>query len=301
MTERKILYIINQKSGSSNNTDIQEIIQKSMNKNNIEYKIYTMSGTDDVPKIKDIIQLYKPQTIVAAGGDGTINMLASIIIGMPVKMGIIPTGSANGLAFELGIPENEMKALDYIVADNAAPMDVVQINEKHISLHLSDVGINARIVKEFEKEGKRGFWGYVKHFLKELLKPQKTFRCTIHINDKLYSHKAYMTIIANASSYRTGANINPTGKMDDGEFEIIVLKPHRKWFLRSLLGAFTGTMDKQPNTEHYHCTSAIIDISPKQELQIDGESIGKTSRIKASIYKHALNVITQPKERAIDV
>lgn len=295
MAERKILYIINQKSGTTNNGDIQDIIQKSMDKNNIEYKVYTLSGKDDITNIKDLIRSFNPQTVVAAGGDGTINLIASIIAGMPVKMGIIPTGSANGLAFELGIPENELKAIEYIIAENAVPMDVVQINDNHISLHLSDVGINARIVKEFEKEGKRGFWGYVKHFFKELSKPQKSFRCTIQINNNLYSHKAYMTIIANASSYRTGANVNPEGRTDDGEFEIIVFKPHRKWFLKSLIGAFTGTLDKQPNIESYHCTSAVIDISPKQDLQIDGESIGKTNKIKASIYKHALNVIIQPK------
>jgi diacylglycerol kinase family enzyme len=212
-------------------------------------------------------------------------------MGMPVKLGIIPMGSANGLASELGIPAKADDALQLILTGTAKPMDVVRINDDHISLHLSDVGINARIIKEFEKEGKRGLSGYARHFFRELFKPQESFRCIIRTGNNIFSHRAYMVLMANASSYRSGAVMNPRGKIDDGKFEIIVMKPYRRWVWRSIIGAFTGTLDRQPNIETYECESAVIRIIPGQELQVDGEILGKYTEVKASIYRHALNVI----------
>jgi diacylglycerol kinase family enzyme len=100
-----------------------------------------------------------------------------------------------------------------------------------------------------------------------------------------------MTLVANANRYRTGANVNPSGKMDDGMFEVIVIRPHQKWIWHGFVGAFTGTFHKKPNVKVHPCTSVIIKVTPPQELQVDGELLGRTSEIRAKIEKHALNVI----------
>ncbi|HEX2394831.1 MAG TPA: diacylglycerol kinase family protein [Bacteroidales bacterium] len=291
MNRRKILFVINRKSGSSDNTDIENTLAKGLESSLIRYEFHFLTGDDDSRHIKELIKSFKPDIVCAAGGDGTINLVASIIMNRPLTLGIIPIGSANGLAVELGIPENPEEAINLLLSGSARPMDVVQINADHICLHLSDVGINARIVSEFEKEGKRGFVGYFKHFFRELTRPQKSFKCEILINNRLYIHRSYMTVIANASKYRTGANLNPEGKIDDGIFEIVIFKPYHRWIWRSLFGAFTGTMHKQPNVETYECTAAQITIKPAQDLQVDGESLGITSFFKANIHKHALNII----------
>lgn len=276
--------------------DLESIMDKMINAgDDNDHRIYVMTGSDDKAGILNRIDSYKPHIITACGGDGTVNFVASIILGMKIDLGIIPLGSANGLAFELGIPGKVEEALKLVISGKARPMDVVRINEEHISLHLSDVGINARIVKEFEKEGKRGFGGYVKQFFREMLRPQKSFRCIINTGGRTIAHRAVMTLIANASFYRTGANMNPTGKIDDGKFEIIVLKPFRRWLLKSLAGAFTGTLDRKPHVETYDCTSAVINIIPPEELQIDGETLGRSNEIRARIEKHALSIILPEK------
>jgi len=287
----KILYVINQNSGGASNDENEALIGKIMHENQIEYELFSLSGNDDHKNIMDLINEFKPETIVAVGGDGTVNFVASVIVGKSLKLGILPTGSANGLAFELGISEKVDEALQLIIAGIAKPMDMVIINEDHISLHLSDVGINARIVKEFEKGDSRGFKGYVKHFIKEMMKPQRSYKCFIKTDNGVFKHRAYMTVIANASKYRTGANINPNGKINDGLFEVVVIKPHQRWLWKSFIGAFTGKFDQQPHIETYNCTSAVINTFPLQELQVDGEGLGKTGEIRASIHKHALQVI----------
>ncbi len=292
MEERKILYVINQKSGSSDNHGVESIVNKSMNDKAIAYEYYHLTGNHDEVAIKVKVKSFKPHVVVAAGGDGTINLVASIITGTNIKLGIIPLGSANGLAAELNIPSKIEEAVNLITNGDAMPMDIVRINEQHISLHLSDVGINARIIREFEKEGKRGLWSYFRHFIKEIIKPQPSFRCTINTGKDVISHKVYMTLIANGNKYRTGANINPGGLKDDGIFEVIMIRPYHRWVGRSILGVFTGTFHKQPNVEVFKCNSAIIKISPAQELQVDGEILGKQTQIRAVIHNNAIKIIT---------
>lgn len=294
MKARRILHIINLKSGTAMNYDEKTFTEKLQNNElfmNYDSEIFYLTGENDMENIRKRIDEFRPETITAGGGDGTVNLVASVIRGMSLKLGIIPLGSANGLAYDIGVPRNMEDALELIAHGVARPMDAVLINRDHISLHLSDLGINARIVKEFEREGKRGFTGYIRYFFRELFKPQKRFTCSIDTGDNLYRHRALMTIIANASRYRTGANMNPAGRIDDGKFEVVLILPYRRWFWKSLAGAFTGTLDRMSNIKTYECSSALITVNPPEELQVDGEHLGKHSIIRADILKHALNVI----------
>jgi diacylglycerol kinase (ATP) len=251
MGNERILYALNVKSGSSENADVEKNISGIMMKSDHLFDIFHLNGEDLSIRLKERIDRWKPDIVVAAGGDGTINLVASLLSGTQSKLGIIPLGSANGLASELGIPNRLEDAVQLILAGKTRPLDLIQINDGHISLHLSDVGINARIIKEFEKEGKRGIMAYFKHFIKELLKPQPSFVCTTVADGTKYTQRAYMTLIANCNRYGSGAVINPSGKWDDGLFEVIVIRPHKHWIWRSFIGAFTGTFHLQPHIEVY--------------------------------------------------
>jgi diacylglycerol kinase family enzyme len=150
--------------------------------------------------------------------------------------------------------------------------------------------MNARLIKRFEEEGVRGFKGYFKQFFK-ILKSPPSFKCTIETPENTYVHRSLMTVIANSGQYRSGAVINPTGKKDDGMFEVIVLKPRKNWVIRNTIAAFTGNFHNQPNIVTYECTSAKITVQPSQELQVDGELLGKQQIVNAEIIKHSLQII----------
>ncbi len=113
--------------------------------------------------------------MVAAGGDGTCNMVAQLLINTNIKLGIIPLGSANGTATSIKLPSDLRKNLEIIIDQKSKPIDVLKINENHISLHLSDIGVNAKIVDKFDKGNLRGILGYGKYFMEELknAKPAK--------------------------------------------------------------------------------------------------------------------------------
>jgi YegS/Rv2252/BmrU family lipid kinase len=286
----KILFFVNPNSGADSKANPPDIIKDVLQHKQIAFHIHELEKDTDSKTIVNLLKKYKPEIAVAAGGDGTVNMVAASLIGFQIPLGILPLGSANGLAFELGIPQKIEDAIENLFTGKSQPLDAVRINNGHISLHLSDFGMNARVIKGFEKEGKRGFMGYFKHFIRELRTP-KSFRCIIETPVKTYIHRALMVVIANSGSYRSGAVINPTHKKDDGRFEIIVLKPRRHWVIRNTIAAFTGNFHNQPNIATYECTSAKIMVRPSQELQVDGELLGKLQSVNAEIIKHALHVI----------
>src|SRR6185295_4965195 len=118
--------------------------------------------------------------------------------------GIIPAGSANGMARELEIPDEPEKALEIILEGEVKSADVILMNEKDICLHLSDIGLNAQLIKYFKEGSLRGKLGYARVVLKVLLRKQR-MRVVIQSGKEEILRSAVMVAIANASKFGTGA------------------------------------------------------------------------------------------------
>lgn len=293
MAKPKIVFIINPVAGVTEKEPLVDAIRKQSEALGFEYRIYKTTGRNDREEILRILDEYKPEVMASAGGDGTNNLIGSILAGKGVKMGIIPLGSANGLALELNIPQEHNEAIRVIAAGIPRPLDAILINDDKYIFHLGDTGINARIIKRFEKEGKRGFLGYARQFFKEIRTARK-FRCRISCRhkDKEEAHKARMVVIANGTRYGTGAVVNPEGQSGDGLFEVILIRPYPRWFIfRLIFSFFTGTLHRQRYIETFQCKEAEIGVTPAQEFQVDGETAGKTSLIRAVVVPQAIEVM----------
>lgn len=279
-------------SGNALTDDYLSIISEAAEKFNFQWKVFETSGEGDPNKIRSQINDFEPQKVIAAGGDGTVNMVAVELLGTGIELGIIPSGSANGLAYNLGIPENFRRALKFNLKNPANPMDVIKINDRFYCLHLSDVGINARIVKRFEKEGSKGLIGYGKQLFKELMEGKTYFPFYIEIpGQRRRKMKTEMLVIANAKSFGTGAIINPTGIIDDGKFEIVIIRPYPWWFVFTFIfAAFTGSLHRMKYVKVYSTNKATISLPEPHECQVDGEVIPKTTSLKIEIMHHAIKV-----------
>ncbi len=292
MSQEKFLFIINPNSGNTEKEGLENMIGSSCNNNKLKYTILYTTGENDGEKIKQEISNFKPDAVVACGGDGTINMIAEIVKGTDVLLGIIPLGSANGLAFELEIPEDIEESLEIVLRKKVTAIDIVVINEQYISLHLSDVGFNAKMIKDFEESGDRGKLAYAKSFFSSL-RDKKTTLFTIELEQKSIEIEAEMIVFANASSYGTGAVINPDSSMSDGVFEIIVFKPIPLADLVSLsFSSFFGDISNSAYVDIYSATSAKIVCHEKELLQVDGELKGEVNEITVEIQKGAIQLIT---------
>jgi diacylglycerol kinase family enzyme len=208
------------------------------------------------------------------------------------------------MARELGIPRNadRIKSLvtaeklrsvwSIIKAGNVRKIDMLRINDDFYSLHLSDIGLNAKVVKRFEEEQKRGWLGYAHQFIKEFTQKKK-LRYRIAVNGRRRSGKAYMIVLANARRYGTGAVINAKGQLDDGKFEICIIRDITLWsLLRTLLSVFKRSVEYHDNNVRViSCEKATILLNEKHTLQVDGEIVGEFEQIDVCIEPHCLQMI----------
>lgn len=286
---QNILFIINHKAGDDKPTNLKDIIVDLGKQLNYKFHIYYL-GDNPEQGIKSAIHQYEPTTVAAAGGDGTINLVASIIKNSTIKLLIIPNGSANGMAKEFNMPAAADECIKLLQTGKTATIDLLLINQ-NISAHLADVGLNARIVRRFQLDRKRGLLTYAKHLFNEIFFiKSKTF--LIETEEKTRKVKAVSLTFANATKYGTGAVINPEGKLNDGFFEICIVKPFANIHLFSIaLKMFRNRLNYSAYFETISCKKATIRCKRKTLLQIDGEVIGRTKEINLTCLPAALHVI----------
>lgn len=282
----KILFVVNKTSGE-NNGDWQPKIESYFEGKDVSIDFYHLPDPVDCDSLDKYIKDAKAHKVVAVGGDGTISLVAKSIAGTDIILGIVPAGSANGMAKELLIPEKLSEALAIIETGVETGMDTILLNDKHLCLHLSDAGINAQLIKNFEEGDTRGKIGYLKVAWKTIVR-RRLLEVTIKNGEESFCRKAIMVVIANAGKYGTGAVINPQGEIDDGLFEIVIVKRLTLWgFLKIMLSL--GFDHK--NIEIYQTKSANILAKHKAHFQVDGEYIGKVDKISAVIQPHNIQIM----------
>lgn len=286
----KVLFVINPRSGNLTSQNMDSLIQDQAHKLDFEYLIYRMSGPDEEDNIRYQINSFGPDIVAGAGGDGTVNLLAGILANTPVILLIIPYGSANGMARELEIGNRPEQAISLLRAGQVKPIDLIKINGR-ICIHLADVGVNARVVKRFTQDTRRGILTYARHLFGEIFL-LKHYKFIINTGNREIRRKAVSITFANASKYGTGAVINPNGRIDDGKFELVIVKPFPNIKLLSIAWKmFTHTLHTSDYVEVIPCSAARILCSKKTTLQIDGEVIGKVREFNIEMMHHALNVM----------
>ena len=285
---QKFLFVINPVSGGKEKHDWENSIRSFFKNLPHSIEFYLLTGENDSVSVQHHIDTIQPQKVVAVGGDGTVKMLAELLINKTITLGILPAGSANGLAKELNVPLLITDALQLISTGKEKTIDAIRINEKEICIHLSDMGLNAMLVKYFEEDSKRGMGGYLRGVFKMLWNKQK-IHATIKTDTETVHRKAFMIVLANASKYGTGAIINPDGKLNDGYFEVVVVR--RLNFLELLKLLITHKPFDADKVEIFSTRTLEITTLRKSYFQVDGEYRGRTKSIKAGILPNCLKIM----------
>lgn len=291
MAAKKVLIVHNPDAGIDQNPDWKENTSSMLEKEGYAFEFLELDKNNAGKTIKESIEDIKPSMVIAAGGDGTLNIVARQLLHTDIVLGIFPLGSANGMAYELGIPQDPVDVVRSLPAADVLDVDALLVNDKHLCLHMSDLGMNARVVKRYKEEGLGGLWGYTKHYFKELLHTVK-FKCKVDTGRRVRKSKVVMAVIANASAYGTGALVNPEGKVDDGSFEIVLVKAYPALFIWYMVLSLFGI--RKYDTERIEvirCTEAEIEVKPRQHLQVDGEHLGKQAGIRVKIIPGAIKMI----------
>ena len=282
------LLVVNPISGDTDKTTLVTQIRDFAQEIQQEIIVYETTGSEDDVAIQKLYQKHQPVRVLIAGGDGTIKMVGEALEQEDVVFGIIPAGSANGLSIDLNLPTTVEENIKIAFQNDYIAIDMVEINGKK-SLHLSDLGLNALLVKNYENSDTRGKLGYALQVITTLTEADdEPFEVIIKTTEGELHTNAKMIVIANSQKYGTGVTINPNGKIDDGKFEIVVLKSLDVFTIGKIV---TGNI--LSNTEEvtiFSTDQAVITTHKKISFQIDGEYCGEVDELKVGILPAQMKV-----------
>ncbi len=280
MNFKEVLLIVNPIAGDINKKKIISKFKDKVKSSNANFHLFTTTGENDSEKIKSRLRDGKIDRVVVAGGDGTINLVADAVKEMDIILGIIPAGSANGLAVNFDIPDDLEEQISIALGNTFIDLDLLCIND-NICLHMSDLGINAELVKNYENSSIRGKFGYLLQSIPTLIKSEFPFDFHIETGKDQKTATAVLLGFANMQKYGTGANVNPHGKPNDGVFEILIFK---RLSLSEILKTLRNEADLDPEfVEILQASEAVITCKKPVAFQVDGEYLGMETKIDIRI------------------
>jgi len=228
--------------------------------------------------------------IVALGGDGTINEVASALVGTDIPMGILPAGSGNGLARCLGISMNYVLALRTIIRGNTKLMDVAFVNDQMFT-SIAGIGFDAFVARKFAESAIRGMLSYLKIILNEF-RHYKPVKYSLTIDSKTIEKQALMIVFANSNQFGFNTRIAPEAKVDDGFLDICVIhKMPVSKLLKVGYHSMRGTLDRTGFAEYYRGKEISINDIQDPLMNIDGEPKIVNSPLNIRIKPLSLRVI----------
>ena len=289
----KLLFIVNPISGGVDKKPFLKKAKSLCNKYGIDYYIFKTTGKEDEKLLKNVLQTYKPDRVASVGGDGTTLFSSINLLNTLIPLGIIPLGSANGMATELCVNPEPIEALrDIIMSNIIGDLDMLIVNDSYYSIHIGDVGINAQMVKSYEKDKNRGMVTYAKYFIEEL-KNMSPFEIEVRANEETIKAKGVMVAICNSRKYGTGVPLNLSGNPMDGRFEIVILKQiDASTLLKAGLSKFNDSFHDSQNGMMISTDKASIHFDQPRLLQLDGEIIGEFQQLKVEVMPGAVKLIT---------
>ncbi len=231
------------------------------------------------------------QNIYAAGGDGTVNAVGAKLIQKDVNFGVIPTGSGNGYARNIGFSIKTSLAVRQTVDAKAIAVDTASFNEKAF-LNIAGVGLGAEVAHAYAHTKKRGLGPYLKSSARSILsyKPE-TYQLTID-GEKLLLENVLGVEVAIGTQYGYEAKAAPLASITDGLLDIVVIKPFPLIKAPDLISKlFRGHVTKSKHIDFYQGKNIRIERALPGKAQMDGEPFDAPSLIDIHIKEHSLNLL----------
>ncbi|MGF7077471.1 diacylglycerol/lipid kinase family protein [Mucilaginibacter sp. 3215] len=290
--KRKALFIINPISGGKKKDGVPELIKDTIDAGVMEPVIAFSDGVAHARVIASEA-IGKFDIVVAVGGDGTVNEVASAIVDTDTSLGIVPFGSGNGLSRFLGIPMDTRDAIKNLASGRTEIIDSARINGQPF-FNMAGMGFDAHISEIFSHGKKRGFISYIKSSIKEVVgyQPQNYH---LDIDGKRYDYKAFMLSIANSSQYGNNVHISPKASLQDGLLDVCVIKPFPLWrFPEMSMRMLIKATESSKYVEIIRGKQILIKREHTGPIHLDGEPRVAGTGIDITILPKSLKVIVGP-------
>jgi YegS/Rv2252/BmrU family lipid kinase len=293
--QARIFVVLNPMAGSCAAADVRQALERQLGEQ-IQTDIFETTGD----QLEDIVAIVRaelansPSVVVAAGGDGTISQVAEALIGTDTRLGIIPVGTANIFARELGIPLDLEAACALLDGQpHITHVDAMKVGEQYFVLQIG-IGIDSLMIRDTDRQSKRRFGraAYMWTAFTRLIGYQP-MRFTIVADVKRMRPRASQVLIANGGvlglpPFRWGPNIRP----DDGKIDVCIVSARTALDYVGLIWHTLLGQQRRDRNVRYLTAERRIAVSADHPLpiQADGEIIGDTP-IQIEVVPNALKVI----------
>ena len=289
----KTITIVNPTAGHVRRAGVEERLDKAFRKHGLACDIVLTQKAGDGCALAREAAESGADLVVAAGGDGTVKEVVNGLVGTGAALGIIPAGTVNVLARELGIPLSPHKAIRTIAEGNVKKIDLGCANGHYFTL-MAGFGFDAEVVSNVLQPIKDwiGASAYVLAGL-ETLAGYRPTRITLEMPDERYSHRAYLAIVANVSTYTYNMKITPHAAPDDGLLDICVFErpiADKIGFMHQLAEVFINRHLYHKAVRYFRTPSVIVRSRPDVMVQLDGDTFG-TTPIEISVAPSILPVV----------
>ncbi len=290
--KKRICFIVNPISGHQFAAKIGAYIDKILDHQRFEYTIFKSAHRGHPSKLAAEAVESGMDIVVAVGGDGTINEVASQLVNTDVILGIIPCGSGNGLARDLRIPLSSKKALERINMLNTRRIDVGKLNQRYF-FSIAGIGYDAKVAYDFNLKGERGLRGYVKACIVDYFTySQKKYR--IQTSDNVYYKSFFFITVCNSSEWGYNVKLSPKSSLSDGKLEFFFCKKPSFWaILPFSVLLLSNQLYRSRFVEMVSDRKIVISQSDKKSnlAHIDGDALSIDEKIEISLLEKALTVL----------
>ena len=296
MNKKKIVFILNPISGTICKAGIPNLIKERLDKEQFDYHIAETQYAGHATILAQEAVKEGVDTVIAVGGDGTVNEVGRALINSNTALGILPCGSGNGLARHLDLPMNLKKCVDIINSYDVKKLDYGIINE-HPFFCTCGMGFDAFISMKFAEAGKRGPITYMQKILEEGLsyKPE-TYE--IEDEDGTHRYKAFLVSAANASQYGNNAYIAPQASMSDGLLDIIIMEPFDIIDAPQVaIELFNKTLDKNSKIKTFRAKHIHIHRKKEGVIHFDGDPIMAGTDVDIKLVRKGIKVVVNPNKQ----
>lgn len=227
--------------------------------------------------------------VLACGGDGTVNEVASAIVGTKTVLGIIPMGSGNGLARHIGIPVDLHRSLRVIAEGHIVDCDYGTASGRPFFCAFG-VGFDAAVSDRFARQKRRGLMVYLKSTVDEFFRYRPEMY-TIEVAGRVITEKAFLVVCCNASQYGNNAFIAPEASIRDGLLDLTVVRAGNA-LTQAFVGVdmLTGFIGQNALVETMRVSSAVIRRSESGPAHIDGDPVEMGCEIAIKCHPGMLRV-----------
>jgi YegS/Rv2252/BmrU family lipid kinase len=288
--KKVILYIVNPISGIGKKKNIEELIRENTDAASYDYQVKFTKGPGDGTLLAKEAVTSGVDVVVAIGGDGTVNEIGQALVGTDTALGIIPSGSGNGLARHIRIPFHFKKAIEVINKGRTKKIDTATINDQ-VFLSMAGVGYDAFVAKKFAAAPKRGFFTYFRIVTNEYsqYRPKKYI---LEVDGKIIKRKALTITFANSNQYGNNASIDPHAKLDDGLVDVCIVRRIPLWLVPLYVPMlFSKTFHKTQYIEIIRARKAVVTRLKGKTIHLDGDPSQTGKVLNMKVNPLSLNII----------